>query len=151
MQIHGDSGIISTPLQSGATFRRSSALSIANSTLTIVIFNSESFDIQGEYNNTTGRFTCTEAGIYLCTGTIGWLQFVADKNYWFYVYKNAANVLETQVQFPTSGNLATQNIAHAERCAAGDILDFRVLHDTGSAKSIQIGTQWPKASIVKIA
>ena len=42
----------------------SSNLSIANNTLTTVVFDSEIFDSDGKYNTSTGKFTPTVAGKY---------------------------------------------------------------------------------------
>jgi hypothetical protein len=48
------SGIVSTPIQTAYT----------------VVFGSEEYDHQGEYDTGTGIFTCGTAGIYLCAAAV---------------------------------------------------------------------------------
>lgn len=66
------SGIISTPLQSGCGVQR--ALDDANvtgdGTAYVVLFGSEEYDHQGEYDTGTGIFTCNTAGVYICSAVV---------------------------------------------------------------------------------
>jgi len=66
------SGIVSTPIQSGCGVQR--GLDAANvtgdGTGYVVVFGSEEYDHQGEYDTGTGIFTCGTAGIYLCAAAV---------------------------------------------------------------------------------
>ncbi len=69
-----DSGIIDTAYQSSCYVYLNSAQSIGGSTFTTVNLDTETQDIQNEFNTTTHLFTATVAGDYLVVGQIGFLN-----------------------------------------------------------------------------
>lgn len=64
-------------------------VSMVNSTPTKIIFQTEEFDTNSNYDNTTGRFTPTVAGYYMVVGIIG-APVSASPYFNALIYKNGA-------------------------------------------------------------
>ena len=66
---------------------------ISAATVTKVIFNTEEFDTNSNYDNSTNyRFTPTVSGYYQINAHISWLGFAAATQGAMYVYKNGSSI-----------------------------------------------------------
>lgn len=75
----------------------SSNQSVSNATYTKVQLNTESYDTNSNFDNTTNyRFTPTVAGYYLITGSIR-ISSTSPSTYVWAIYKNGANYAELNV------------------------------------------------------
>lgn len=74
--------------------KTSTAQSLPDSTQTLIVFPTEDYDTQGEYNTGTGRFTAVAAGYYRVTATIRVAAFVVagTKTFGLSVYKNGSAI-----------------------------------------------------------
>jgi len=87
IQVNGTEGSVTMPRQSYVYAKRiTSSQTIANSTYTTVLFNSEVNDVLGEYDPATGIFTAKSAGIYSVNAQVTWNAMNANVYYQMFVY-----------------------------------------------------------------
>ena len=87
-----DAGILTLAKQSSAKAYRNGAQNIPNATWTTVEHNAKVWDIQGEVNLTTHRFTCTVPGPYLMVAANTILDCPADAYIITRVLVNGADI-----------------------------------------------------------
>ena len=73
-----------------------STLALSNDTITKVTFDTENFDTDGDYDNSTNyRFTPTVAGKYYVYSFFRWNSATDVDSVRLYVYKNGSSILKT--------------------------------------------------------
>ncbi len=121
----------------------SSDQSIAHATATKAEINSELFDTDNCYDNSTNyRFTPTTAGKYaLQAGTI--FESVDDaKQGIMYFYKNGSNIGFTRITNAKTGNfIGLTNTTIVDANGTSDYFEIFVYHDQGSNINISGGTE----------
>lgn len=117
----------------------SSNQSIPSGTDTKVLFDTETFDVDGEYDNTTNyRFTATNAGYYLITSKIMFINKQSGKIYVNRIYVNGSTCYEQHVI--SEGTVI--NYGHSVTLpeivylAAGDYVEIFAYQNTGSAVNL---------------
>ena len=121
----------------------SSNLSIANNTLTTVVFDSEIFDSDGKYNTSTGKFTPTVAGKYffqtnLIMGGMG------DTDYFDWILKkngpDASAAFAYSQLFCSTGtnNELGGTISGIVDLDTNDYVNVDVYQNTGSAQNLKL-------------
>ena len=138
-------GRISMPSQSGASAYLAASIPNATGDLTqvAIAFDTVDYDIQGEYDLTTGEFTVSEAGIYLVTTNvllgaigaahnIGNLQIMKNADIWWQSQYNPSATAEAASQVSVNGSVVIQ-------CASADILKVLV-QVGGGAKTVTISS-----------
>ena len=151
------SGITSLPKQSGFRATRGTAQSLPTGAETKIQYNTEEYDIQGEYDNVTNfRFTATKAGIYaisasFLTNTVAW---DAGELFIIQLYKNGVLAVQGHRDFAqvaqTSAYLASA-ICDQEYLAVGDYLEIFVYHNQGAAINLYADDTFNFFSVTKIA
>lgn len=130
---------------------QSSGQSIANSTLTKVTFDAaKTFDTHNTINTTTGEFTCPESGYYQINAMASLNTTAATATFWLYLYKNGANFAVHTVTIPNVANNYAAGLSDVVQLNKGDIIDMRVQHNTGSAKSLSANAAYNYLSIAKL-
>lgn len=132
VQIHGDSGIVSIPGQSGAHANNSDTTqsNITNNTATKVALGTEVFDVQGEF--AASRFTAVEAGYYAVSGQVLWQNTVADKMYSAMIYKNGALAIEGYSYTSATAHDIIPRVSGVVYLAAGQYLELYCYHFDGT-------------------
>jgi hypothetical protein len=157
IQINGDEGSLSFPRQSSLVSTMSVDRTISNATWTTVIFNIETQDTLGEYDNTTGIFTAKDAGTYMISAEVYWVNVDATKAYALTLVKNntlnATNTYRHRQVLSSALEVFPQFISGIFNLAAGDTLRVQVYQNSGGNETINATTypldNW--LSIVKVA
>lgn len=112
---------------------RTNSLAVASANATTIAFNSEQFDLGGEYDPTTGVFSPTTAGTYLLTCSI-WGQTPGAGVVWSIgLLKNGTQLLAKDEQTgagPGKGLNAT--IEAVVSLAAGDDIQCSIWQDSAN-------------------
>tara|TARA_Y100000114_G_scaffold62958_1_gene57706 strand:+ start:1586 stop:2440 length:855 start_codon:yes stop_codon:yes gene_type:complete len=121
----------------------SSTQSISNSTATKVQFDSEIFDSDGTYDNSSNyRFTPAVAGKYHVTAKVNYADANADDKFEdVYIYKNGsqAHVHRTRTVGSTGRDKSTEVNAIVD-LDADDYLEVFTQHNSGSSVNINGGS-----------
>lgn len=123
---------------------RSGNQTIATNTPSKVIFNTEEFDSNNNFDTTTGRYTPTVAGTYLLTAN----AYCPDSTIWCQVriYRNGSEVVESGsqggVDLPTTTALVQMN-------GTTDYVEAYVYN--GGGTTVGGAAQWTRFSGFKIA
>lgn len=113
--------------------RESSTQVISTGTWTKVRLNSEWFDQDNEFDNTTNyRFTATEAGTYLICFSAGFfVGVVADKKYIAQMRINNSGVSKGRLQAAFAESVTATN-SIILKLAANDYVELWVYHNAGN-------------------
>ena len=115
---------------------RDATLSIANSTDTIIVFDTEDFDTDSAYNVSDGKFTVPsgKGGKYFFH-TFTRYQYAAEtlKNFNMQIHVNNSRVAQTNLRGAVYTGIACSTLANL---SAGDYVQVKVQHDIGSATEI---------------
>lgn len=128
--------------------------SIPNSTETIVVFESEEYDLLNEYNITTGIFTALYAGYYQVNATVDFATktWVVDTSIDIFIYSGATrkkrHLTELQAACTTSYHL---NIIDTIYLAASATISIKVNQDSGGAINLANYTDVSTIAIDRIA
>jgi len=151
------SGITSLPKQSGFRATRKTAQSLSTGTGTKIQYDTEEYDIQGEYDNVTNfRFTATKAGIYAISASVftDAMAWDAGEVFIIQLYKNDALVAEGYRSFAQAAQTSAylpSTICDQRYLAAGDYLEIFVYHDQGAAIDSYADGTYNFFSVTKIA
>lgn len=148
-----ENGVVSHAGQSGCHFYRgSSDQSIPNNTWTTIEFNTEIYDIQNEFDNSSNyRFTCTEDGIYLVIVRATILSLSSGDDVSIGIYKNGS-------QKVTKTNSVTSGYPHGEQlvsitleCDATDYIEGKISQNSGTSRNLHDNPTHSYICIAKIA
>jgi hypothetical protein len=128
---------------SGCAVRKSAAQSIADSTFTLVTFNTEDYDTDAYHDNSTNtsRFTVPsgKAGYFLLTGNI---EFAGNNTGTRIVNlkKNGSTIRDVwQLESPGASG-ASFGLSRVLNLAVGDYVEIDVFQNSGMALDIASGT-----------
>ena len=128
-----DDGVINMPKQSGFSAYLSSNQSLNANGQRTIIFDTENYDIQGEYNTANGIFTAKEAGIYQLNTRLQ-INTEADKIYIAYVIVGSTDTA-TDRKHATIADSMTVGISTILQLSAGDTVTIKALHNSTGAKN----------------
>ena len=118
--------------------RRGSVQSCANNTATIIIFNTEEWDTDSAYDNTTGRFTVPagEGGKYLFAANLRFDSATSNRNA-VDILINGGSVGTTAFeitgnQYHSSGGTVTYNLS------AGDYVEVHYYQSSGGSIDVRV-------------
>lgn len=149
-------GTTEVPLTSRAIAERSTSQSITSASWQTLVYNTETEDNLGEYNDTTGVFTCGAAGFYQVSAHI---RFEATSD--FDVTETAAMRIKvgasTYYQLdgfemaasPTTwlGDLGGSRLVEA---AASDTIEIQVIQSSGATIGLLTSAETNWVSIVRV-
>ena len=111
----------------------SSNQSIPTTTFTKIQFNTEVFDTDGTYDNSTNyRFTPGVAGKYYIFGNVYMNSLTDAKNFRLDIYKNGAEYVFGRNNSSKTGSSISVNISFIDDASASDYYEVFVYHDEGS-------------------
>jgi len=117
---------------------------------TKVTLNTENFDTLSEFDSTTNyRFTATEAGKYLVTGSIQWSAQVVDKQWLTAIYKNGTKFVEAQITDARTG-VVTPNVTRIISLSVDDYIELYGVQYSGASAVMQGNSTKTFMSIVKV-
>ena len=147
-----DNGILTLAKQPAArAYKQAASQTIPNVTDTKVILEVEDYDIQGEYNPTTYRFTAKKAGLYIVLAQVFYMPVVNQKEYESHIYKNGARFKGFAVVAVGTSYAIISNIALVF-LAANDYIESYTYQNSGSsAVCSNAGIQNNFMAIAKIA
>ena len=130
----------------------SANLTIANNTNTVVTYDTEVFDTGGLYAaGTPNRFTITQAGLYLITGSIEWSNSTTTGKRTFGIYVNGTlQIAAVDDGITTHTNAVEQNISALYLLAAADYVQLKAYQTSGGNLDIVQQDYSPIFSIVLI-
>jgi len=135
-------GVVSLPYQSSVRAFNSSVTSVVGTTAKKAVFNSETYDIQGEYANS--RFTPANGGVYSVSAT---LDFATAGTTKFLQVRRNGNVVKEVL---TDGRRTSLTISDQLALAVGDYLEIWVRTD-GGTNTIYGGSENMTVTIMKVA
>lgn len=119
-------------------FRATTGQSIPDITQTTVLFNSESWDLNSNYDPATGIHTPTVAGKYNYRAQIAWPNNVTATSYFVSISKNGTDVAyASKGVFVASQYQYDQIFATVDMNGTTDNVKVTVYQSTGSAKTLR--------------
>lgn len=111
--------------------------SISNNTITKAQINTEEFDTDGCYDNSTNyRFTPTTAGKYLCFAQLNIGNGVTNDICHVYLYKNGSMAKQSFDRFPSTGDIAVTCTGIISFNGTTDYLEMYARQNTGGSKTL---------------
>lgn len=118
-----------------ARAKRSTTQTIGNSSWTKVQFNTESFDLGGNYDNATNyRFTAPVTGHYQVNTLITW-ENISGEDHYVKIYKNGTGIITNTIHGIT-GNEHSQTIGDVVPLDAGKYIEIFVYQNSGGNEKI---------------
>lgn len=162
----GTTGILSTMNSRRAMFKQPSVRayhnttqSLTNITETLLVFNNERFDQDGNGNaanmhdliSNTGRLVAPIAGRYLVTCTIEIAaNSIGERILWAYL--NAGTVIDIDTKNASSGQPTRLNIATVYQFAANDFVEFHAYQSSGGSLNVlSSGNYSPEATLTYLS
>jgi len=146
VQVHGDEGSVSFPRQSRVHASLNGNFTVANNTVTTLIFGTETVDILGEFNPTTGIFTATKAGAYQVNVILNWLNVDNTKIYQIGINEQIWLLHTT----PAAANWA-QSMSHIVTLSAGGTIKVVAYQNSGGDEVINGAVTRSSLTIVKVS
>jgi len=143
-------GITSLPLQPGCSVKHSGNQTIATGTWTKMTWQTERFDTNADYDNSTNyRFTCPVDGIY-CVALSVSFHIGANSLASTAVHLNGSELHRSNDRSPNSAN-STHNVNTVVfiKCDATDYLEGFAAHEHGSDDAVT--ADYSYMSIMKVA
>jgi len=150
MQIHGDNGAVSMPRQSGASGYLSGDQSITTTTYTKISFDTEFFDILGEFDTTANRFTATEAGLYSVSFNAKIDDLDAPQFMFNVIYVNGSRQYSVVSESSRTAQQCDCSVSATIQLAIGGYIEFYSWQN-GGTQTILSGGNATYFSIVKVA
>ena len=144
-------GILTLAKQSAFAAHQTSNQSIPHVTNTVLNMDVENYDIQGEYNLATDRFTATVAGLYLCAAHLQLNSLDDGKYMLIYLAKNGTNVAMAQAMSSGADQNTTCPFVYVVQLAVNDYLEFLGRHNNGAALNTVAGAERVWCCVAKIA
>ena len=147
-------GIVNLPNQSGCLVYLSSHTSVDSGTpFKKLEFDSESYDIQNEFDSTTNnRFTATKAGKYMVLAQTGVGGGIGPANYSDgFIYKNGGVVVESSTRSHEDGQSLFGQLAITLDLDASDYVEIFVYHTHSPSRNFLATTRYNHMSVNKIA
>jgi hypothetical protein len=120
--------------------RNATTQTLPTSTETTLIFDLENYDIGGEYDNTTGVFTCSGTNTVVrgvCASVV--INHNPGGNIELRMYKNAT-LITAEDKTPATAGTTKISLSCQTETTSGDTLDVRVFQITGSTATLIQGT-----------
>jgi hypothetical protein len=142
----------STPTFVGCRLTKSASQSIANTTVTNVSFDQETFDSDGFHDNVTNNTRITiptgKGGKYLVTVQTMFTGFTAS-NVFSQVKKNGTEIMTS---YTANSNTAapTQGMSQIFSFAAADYIEVAVYQNSGTAQNLLSEAYTPGATIFSV-
>ena len=122
---------------------------VTRTDIEVLELDTESYDINIEFDTSTFRFTAKEAGYYLVVAQAKWLLTEADKQYTIYLYKNGVRIAYSSTKSFYDSSLAT-HINDIVSLVEGDYLDIRVQMNGVSDGTVASGSDATFLAIHKL-
>lgn len=115
----------------------SANISIPDSTITNVTFDTEQFDTAGMHSTSsnTHKITIPVDGIYATGACLSWVANATGIRE-MAIQVNGSTIVDETVQASTGGQLTTQNVKTIWKCTAGDVLTTVAYQTSGGALSL---------------
>lgn len=132
-------------------YRSGTHQAFPNATWTKVQLNTETYDVDGEFDHVTNhRFLVTTTGYYVILASIGTSNFPDQSNLYTAIYKNGVVMAQGKIQCGgiNSMGVNTVDIAYLE---AGDFIELWGYQDSGGAEEILKYGSWTFMSIHRVS
>lgn len=142
MGAKGDTNPLHHDKQTGRGFRaiKTSALAVTTDTWTTVIFDTEEFDDENEYNSSDGKYTPQTAGYYIITGNAVFADLLDGNKYMMVLRKNGGVVAVNRGIMGAAGFGGAGPTAIIYLNGTTDYTLFQIFHDKGSNASLATTT-----------
>jgi len=121
---------------------------IPPATYTNVVYQSESLDTYGEYNNSTGVFTAKRAGNYFVAASIFWFNSAWNSsNIYLNVFKNGSLIVENLRQIPSGTTYYVQESSVSISLNVGDTLAVSAYQSDSANRFITSNSTFSRLSI----
>jgi hypothetical protein len=137
--------------QSSARAYLGSSQSVPHDAYTKINLDTESWDIQNEFDTTNHRFTVKKAGKYLIIGTIDYSSWSGTGNLMqVHIYKNG-NVLTWSNYVPGNAGYVRDQVVTIAELAAGDYIELYTFQNSGASQNLFTGSDRTYLEIYKLA
>lgn len=134
-------GIISTPKQSGFRAERATTnQSVGDASATVLICNSENYDIQNEYNTSTGVFTAKTAGKYTFSAGVVF-ENNGTGNRRIFIYKGSSPIAEMDINAIQGAFNSVITVSTEIDLAVGNTVSIRVYQNSGGDLDVYANTR----------
>jgi len=133
--VEGLTGITDFPLQSCCRYYLGSNQAVATATYTVVLYDTELFDQQFEFNIATSRFTAIRPGYYLPTVHSVLVALADGKKMILFIRKNGVAIAQGRALTGSADwiGIFASTIIHLD---TGDWVDIEVYHNHGSNRDL---------------
>lgn len=142
-------GIVTLPKQSFVIVYANTSQNILKDTLTQIQLNVEIYDVQGEFDTGTYRFTAKEAGVYSVVSTIRWSALTASGRILNDLFKNGA-LYQSSETYATIGSYQNTDCQTIMYLAANDYIESYAYQSTGATQATYVAQTLTKLCIMKL-
>jgi hypothetical protein len=146
-----DVGILTLAKQSGAAGWQDTDQTIAHNTETKLNWDTEEYDIQGEFDLTNDRFTAKDAGVYFCMCQVQLKYPVAGKWGLVSIYKNGTRIKFAALFAVDGSDSLVTSIATFVQLSASDYIEFYYKHYMGVSKVTNGAQERTYFGVAKVA
>jgi len=149
-----DGGIVDFPKQSGCSAYRNAAWDMPNASWTKIPFDTEVFDIQGEFDTGTSGFTVTKAGYYLVSAAFRISDVAPDVLYSIAINVDGYNVgqgIGYAADIGTNQEIINPMVTAILYLPVDEVVYIYGYQNTGGAKAINTGLESTRVHIMKLA
>lgn len=128
---------------------RAGAQSVGASVAVVIVYNTEQYDTNNEYNPATGRFTATRAGYYQVNASYRMDAMNGGKQMDIYIYKNGVNYTSMSM-YTTTTNGTMVNISDIIPLNATDYIEIQMAQADTGARDIIASASGTYVSIAEL-
>jgi hypothetical protein len=123
---------------------------IVTGTWTKVNLDAKTFDVNGEFDTATYRFTATKAGCYQVNCAVYYRENLSNASALVAIYKNGA-MYARALQGETDTYIKNPTVSDIVNMAVGDYIEMYTYHHDGVNRLVDAETERTFMSIVEVA
>lgn len=126
-----------------------SSQNIANSTYTVINYDTETYDRNGDYDTANKKYVCPKAGYYRVVANVT-MQYTAACYNRLNVTKNNSQISFGAAFSAAGGGYSGADLDIVLYCAANDYIQVQIYQNSGSTRATQQGAAWSYVNIYQL-
>ena len=122
-----------------SAYRSGSGYTIADASYTTIIWNSELFDSDGDYNTTTGEFTCSSTGKYLIGAWAGKSVSTTMTRFIMSIQEDGSHFVFSETYAQGTNSYPTVQAIAVKTLTSGNVYTAKMYQNSGSTMDVSYG------------